>query len=212
MYFLTFIFLILLFTTNKFITGIYQYSWGNFPKTVFIHYFHTVFVMATAIYAVYLLWQGMQSIKLKRGKTKKYYECKYIFLAFTFVTLGGSDFLHNWGIDFFPLGCIFVTLFVVFITYAIFKHELLGISIVIKKSLIYSILISIMTAMYFASVYVIGMFLGDLTKTHSTILVLSMLILITLLFKPLETKLNQSIDRLIFKRPREAIEKENELF
>src|SRR3989344_4793965 len=136
---------------------------------------------------------------------------KYAFLAFLFVTLAGSDFLQNWGVDFFPLGNIFVALFIAFISYGIFKHELLGISVVIQKSLIYSILISIITAIYFAIVYITSSFIGELANTNSLPVVLFILTIITLLFRPLEQKIQKVIDKLFFKNSIDVIEKENAL-
>ncbi len=208
-YALTLIFLVLVWTNTNFISGIYKYSWGYFPRTGYIHVIHTVFVMATAFYSVYLLWLGMNSVKQIQGKNRRYYELKYALLAFLFVTFGSSDFLHNWGVDFFPIGCIFVALFITFTTYAIFKHELLGISIVIKKSLVYSMLLSTITTIYFSIVYITSSLLGDLTKAHSLPIILFILTIITLLFRPLEQKIRKVIDRLFYKKPREAIEQEN---
>ncbi len=209
-YFLSVFFLFLLWLTPNFITGIYNYPWGYYPKGGFIHPIHVlVVVMPTAIYGVFLLGRGVHIIEREHGKTKKYYETKYAFLAFLFITLSGIDFLQNWGVDFFPLGNIFVAAFIILITYAIFKHALLGISIVIRKSLIYSILISIITAIYFSIVYITSLFIGGLTNSASLPVVLFILAIITLLFKPLEQRIQNVLDKLFFKNPREVLEKEN---
>ena len=210
-YFFTFLFFVLLWSTNQFIVGLSEYSWGIYPKGGPIHILHSIFVIATAIYMVYILWHGMKIIKIKEGKSNKYHEVKYVFIAFLCMTLACMDFVQSWGVNLFPIGYIFVTVFFASTAYAIFKHELLGISIVVKKSLIYSILISFIAAFYFTIVYLVGQFVGDLTKAQSAPVILTILATITLLFKPIEQKINSAIDRWVFKKPRDVIEKENEL-
>jgi len=211
-YFLTFLFLILLWTTRNFIIGIYNYPWGYYPKGGFIHKIHVVFVMATAIYGLFIINRSTKIIKAREGRSKRYYESRYVFFSLLFVTFGGSDFLHNWGVNFFPIGNICVTLFVLFITLAIFKHQLLGISIAIQKSLIYSITLSLISVLYFSIVYMAGTTLGDITKSHSLPVILVVLALITLLFKPLERKVQIFIESRFFTKSRETLEKENLLY
>ena len=111
-YFLTFVFLILVWVSDKFISGVYDYSWGYFVRGGVLHKVHVVFVVVTAVFAIYLLGKGMVNENRQRGKTRTYYETKYMFLAFLFVTLAAIDFLPNMGIDIFPPGFIFVTIFV----------------------------------------------------------------------------------------------------
>jgi len=207
-YSLTIVFLILLWTTDKFVVGITSYQWGAYPEGGYIHRLHAIFVIATALYMLQLLWNGMNIVKKLYGHSKKYYEIKYVFIAFLFITIATVDFLPSWGADLFPIGFLFVSVFMISTAYAIFKHELLGISIVIQKSLIYSLLISIVAALYFSGVYLIGSFVGDVTKARSVPVIMVILAVITLMFKPIEQKIQKTIDKLFFK-PREVIEKEN---
>ena len=208
-YAITIIFVVLLFTTNQFITGYYDYSWGYYPKTGIIHYFHVFFVLITASYIMNMLWVAMRRVQASAGKIKKYYEYKFLFLSFCFATFSSTDFLHNWGVDFFPVGCIFMALFVASTTYAIFKHSLLGISIVVQKSLIYSLLISIVVSLYFSTVYLLSSFVGNLTAAHSPLAIVAILAVITILFNPIEQRIQNSIGRLFFKQSRDVLEKEN---
>ena len=207
-YSLTMVFLTLLWATDKFVIGIIRYQWGAYPEGGYIHRLHAVFVIATALYMLQLLWNGMNIVKKISGRSKKYYETKYVFIAFLFVTIATVDFLPSWGINLYPLGFFCVSVFMTSTAYAIFKHELLGISIVIQKSLIYSLLISIVAALYFSGVYLIGSFVGDITKARSVPVILVILAIITIIFNPIEQKIQKTIDKLFFKS-REDIEKEN---
>ncbi len=209
-YSFTFVFLVLVWTSNSFISGTYNYSWGFYPKGGVFHAIHTTFVLGTAFYAIHLLHLALTVVRNEHGKTNRYHEIKYLFLAMIFVTCGSSDFLHNWGIDFFPVGCIFAVLFVTFTMYGIFRHGVMGISIVIRKSLAYSILVSIIATLYFTIVYLTATFVGGLAKAHSAPVILLILTVITLLFKPLERKIQSFVDLLIFKKTPEELQKEND--
>jgi len=210
-YMITFIFLILIWFNPNFIEGVYEYSWGDFPKGGYVHYIHTFFVLLSAFYIVYLLNRGMRSVKQREGPSNRFYEIKYFFLAFLFVSFGSTDFLHNWGLDFFPVGSVFVALFITMSSYAILKYESLGISLVIKKSLVYSILVSCIASLYFVCVYLIGSFLGDLTHVKSASFLVVILVILTLISNPLERKIQTLVERLFYKKTRDVIEKENKL-
>lgn len=208
-YLLTFTFLFLLWLTDQFIVGIYDYPWGFYPKGGPIHKLRVFFVVFTAGFCVYLLWCGLRAEKAAHGKSRFYYQTKYLFFSFLFVSLGSIDFLANMGIDLFPMGPIFVTIFIYSTTYAIFKHNVLGVSLVIKKSLIYSILISCVAVAYFLLIYLTGKVLSDWAQIHSLSMNLLLVIAIVLASRPLEIKITSLVDRLFDKRPREAIEIEN---
>ncbi len=208
-YFFTMLFFVLVWTSAHFITGVYDYSWGYYPKGGFIHKIHVLFVVITALFGVYLLAGGAVEEKRRNGKTNTYYETKYLCLAFLFATMSAIDFLANMGIDIYPPGFIFFAIFIYATTYAIFKHNLLGVSIIIKKSLVYSILISIIIALYFLGIYIIGNLVKDWAQIRSTPLMLILLTVITLLSRPLEKKITDATDRLFFKKTHEVMEKEN---
>ena len=147
------IFLALLFTSDRFISGINNYSWGYYPRGGFIHVLYVCFAALTAAYAVYLLWKGLASVKEKSGKTKKYFQLRTILVAYACLALSSSDFLQNWGVDFLPMGSVFVSLYSILICYAIFKHEFLGISIIIKKTFFYSTLALTLSIFYVLAIF-----------------------------------------------------------
>lgn len=208
-YIITFIFLFLVWFSDQFIIGTISYNWGRYPQGGKIHFIHALFVIATAIYVVYTLWYGLKKIKTSEGKSKRYYETVLFLIAFFFATVATSDFTHSWGFGFFPVGGVFMSLFVTCITYGIFRHNLLGVSFVIKKSLLYSLLLSIISAIYFSIVYATGLALDSFAASRSFSVTLAILATITLIFKPLERQLQKKLDILFYKQPREVMEKEN---
>jgi hypothetical protein len=73
----------------------------------------------------------------------------YFFLAYLVsLLIASTNFLSNLGFNIYPLGSLAVIPFVTIITYAILKHELLDIKIILKKTLVFTILTSIITAIY----------------------------------------------------------------
>lgn len=203
--------LVFLWGSEKIISGHHSYSWGYYPKAGILHPINSIQIIATALYGDFLMFSQLNHIKKTEGKSRRYYEVKLIFFGLIFISLSASDFLQNYGASFFPLGPFFVTTFLIFMFYAIFKHEVLGISIVLKRSLVYSILLSIITVIYFAIVYLIGNGIGDMTKAQSLPVVLFILAIITLLFKPIERKLQRQIDKILFVKPIDVLSSENEL-
>ena len=211
-YVLTISFFMLLWTTPYFVIGLKHYSWGAYPEGGPIHRLHAAFVFATAVYVVLTLWTGLKRIQSAEGKGKKYNETMLFFLAFFFATISCSDFLHSWGFDYFPIGAICMTFFITCITYGIFRHNLLGVSLAIRKSLLYSMILSIISALYFLVVYVTGLFIGNAANSNSPFLNIFVMTVSVIIFKPLEHTIQKAIDKLFCLQPREIIEKENALF
>ena len=65
-------------------------------------------------------------------------QLKYLFTAFFITALTAIDFLANYGIKYRPLGYITIFLWVAIASYAIVRHQLLEIEVVIKKTLVFA--------------------------------------------------------------------------
>lgn len=145
-------------------------------------------------------------------------QLKYLFVAFFFGYGGGiSNFLWVYGINVWPynpFGTYGVPIYFAILTYAIVRHHLIDINVVIRKSAIYSALIGIITAIYFGVVYLTSLSFGAtihmISGRQSVAITLLAMILIALLFKPTERRIQRFLDRYFFKDTAEAITRENE--
>jgi len=132
-YTITAFFEISLFTTNYFVNGYYEYYWGFYPKAGFLHPFFLLFVGFTVIRFVSLLFS---SIKKELKSSFKYFQIEYVLVAMIFYILASVDFAVNYGFEFYPIGFIFILIFLGIVGYAISKYQLMNIKVILTEFLI----------------------------------------------------------------------------
>jgi len=124
--------------------------------------------------------------------------------------LGGTCFPLVFNVPIPPLGYHLVWLYNIFISYAIFRHQLWDIHVVIRRSLVYSILVTLLTAGYFGLVYGIERIFQTTFGYQSIWVSLSAFALMTLLFQPLKIWIQRLVDWVIFRVPQEELVKRME--
>ncbi len=151
-YFLSFIFLLLIWTPF-FASGVSQYSWGFYP---------TVGVASRAFNIMFATYIGLGFIELVRyfkvTSGRKRNQVKYL-LASTIIGfgLGITNFLPLYGFkNVYPLGHFGAPIAIVILAYAIVRHRLLDIDFVIRRSVIYSVLTAILATAYVSIVFSLG--------------------------------------------------------
>jgi len=131
-YFMSLAFIGSIFFTKKFISGTHTFYWGFQPKVEFLH---NVFVVYFSIIYLrcYLLLYGAYN-KIRNTYPREYIRIKYIFWAYIVATCSTTDFIANYGIEWYPLGFIFITIGFMTINYAIVRHRLMDINIVFTRA------------------------------------------------------------------------------
>jgi signal transduction histidine kinase len=124
--------------------------------------------------------------------------------------LGATAFPLVFDIQIPPYGFHFVWLYTIVITYAIFRHQLWDIHVVIRKSLVYSILVTLLTAGYFGLVYGIEWAFRVTFRYNSIWLSLATFALMALVFQPLKISIQRLVDWLIFHERQEQLAKRME--
>ncbi|MGA2468803.1 MAG: histidine kinase N-terminal 7TM domain-containing protein, partial [Thermodesulfobacteriota bacterium] len=85
----------------------------------------------------------IKHFKKAKGQTRN--QIRYLLIAAIIGFLGGlSTFLPSFNIEVFPFGFYFVSVYVVIISYAIAKHRLMDINIVLKKGTTYGLLVMLL--------------------------------------------------------------------
>lgn len=188
------VFLILLWTTNYFINGYYKYFWGYYPKANFLHLAYLLLISILAGRAIFLLGSN-----LEKEKSVRYNQTRYVLLALIVYIFAALDFVANYGIEFYPLGFIAILLSLGIISYAILRHRLMNIEIVIKKTAVYSLLTVFITGVIVSVILASEQLFRGITGYGSIWAGIVGAFVIALIFQPLRNKIQEMIDRLFFK-------------
>ena len=153
------------------------------------------------------LWNLWGAYKHATGRQK--IQLTYLFWGSVIGYLGGSlDWLFTFKtyIPFLnPFGIYGVPCYSIATTYAILHHRLFDVNLVIRKSLVYSILVTLLTAGYFALVYGVEQLFQVAFGYQSRWLSLAAFALMALLFQPLKIGIQHLVDWLIFRAPQHEL-------
>jgi len=194
-YFAGLIFLYLLWGTRKFISGSYDYYWGPYPEAGIIHPAYLLLLVFLAMRGVYILAKGLRDT----NTTGRYNQIKYVFFSLLFYIPASSDFIVNYGKEFYPIGFIFILISFAIIAYAIVRHQLLNIEIIIKKTLVFAGLFVASYAVFTSFAYLGSVVFENVVKNRWIAMAPSVLVVV-LMLRPLENFLRNATDRYLFQK------------
>ncbi len=162
---------------------------------------------AFVVYGQYILYRS-----LKDSDPETSIQRKLLFLAFLigFGSGGASHWLHIFGFNINPAWNGFITLYTLLVSYAIFRHKLLGLDFVIRKGLMYTAVLSISTIFYFIILVVLER-LFQQSIGYGTSYSIFVLCLTVLLAEPLRLKVQSFIDKKFYNESLHNIAKERDL-
>jgi len=150
---------------------------------------------------------------MKRSTGLQLVQDKFMFWSVLVGFLGGvSTALPGYGLRVYPGFQILIIFYIVFTSYAIFKHgALMPLDVVIKRNIFYSSLATSVTIIYFVGVLVFGNIFKHLVGHENWSGSAISLIVIAIIFIPLKHKIQSKVDKIILKNsPLEmAIQNEN---
>jgi signal transduction histidine kinase len=153
------------------------------------------------------LWKLWKAYKKASGQHRT--QLKYLFWGSAVGYLGGSPdwfFVFGFHIPYLsPFGIYCVPLYSIAMAYAVLHHKLFEVNLIIRKSLVYSILVTLLTAGYFGLVYSIERFFQLTFGYQSWRLSLTAFALMALLFQPLKIWIQRLMDWLIFRTPQHEL-------
>ena len=198
-----------------------------FAKTNFIAAYPYQKIYNTILYytagKIYFLWFGFLSaimtyahlilIKFyldKRNKEKDNLTLLLIAASCAFIC-GTANFFYFLNFSLFQFANLGIVVYCLIVTYAIFRHQLLGIEVIYKKGLLYSMLIAILTGIYLLLILIVeGLFRGFMGY-KSYIVSLLAAFTIAILFNPLRNRLQAFVDKIFLGKTSQEIAHENEL-
>ena len=145
---------------------------------------------------IFLLYRQVQTnTGIKRN------QFKYLVFALSLGYIGGgTNFLLWYDIPVRPFGNILVSVYVVLFSYAVIKFSLLDIDFIIRKSLVYALLLLVLIVPCFALVITAQvMTFGEISYNFS-LFTLLIFIVVGFLFPKLRIQAEDALERVLFKK------------
>lgn len=130
-YILSILFVVSLWSTDSFISGVYINSWGYYPKAAQLHLLYLALLLFVSVKTILGLYARIRSGAASPNSNN---QTKYIFVASILYFLAGIDFLDNYGLSIYPVGYLFILACLVTYAYAIIRYRLLDIRIAISRA------------------------------------------------------------------------------
>ena len=170
-----------------------------------LYYFFLMIFFGYATYAIILLFKSFHTATLY---TKN--QLKYIIVGIIAGYIGGStNFLPFFGIAMLPYLNILVTIYATMFVYAIVAHKLLDITVIFRKTLVYSILATMIAVVYFGIIITLENLFRECFGYKSFVLSFLIISLFIVLFQPLKNYIQNFLDRLFFHGTIDQIDAEN---
>ncbi|MFH1460766.1 MAG: ATP-binding protein [Candidatus Omnitrophota bacterium] len=198
-----------LFKTNTILAGFYTHFWGFYPKAGNYHYMFQFIWSVLVILVIYIIYKKINQPNITSSEKQQLYFALYPFVLGTII--GPIDFLGKYGLEIYPLGYFCIPLMIICMCIGIFKHQIMGIRVALQKSLIYSILIAILTGIYLLLIVGIEWLFKNIIGYTSLPVSLVATFIIAILFNPLRNKIQKIIDRLFLGKTTEEFATENKL-
>ncbi|MFC1511426.1 histidine kinase N-terminal 7TM domain-containing protein [Candidatus Margulisiibacteriota bacterium] len=189
-----FIFLPLI-PTNLLLSGVKKFFWGYWFQAGPLHPLFIIYYLIFLGLSFALLYisykkedSGLQKIRIK-----------YVMVAFLISYIGATDFIPDYGIEIYQPSHIPIMIYFAVIAYAIIKHRLMDITVVVRKSLLYSSIIGLFTGFYIFGIFMLSLFFQRITGYNSILMAAIVILVFALGFQPIKNRAQEYIDRIFLK-------------
>lgn len=194
---------------DVFLDGVYLYPWGYYPKAgplyaAFIAYFYGCFGTCVAFLLRVLLKAK------KEGRSPTFInQVKYVFVAFCVASASFSDYLPNYHIQVYPGAYLAAAGWLVVMAYGTLRYRVIDINLIIRKTLIYSVVTGILIGIYVLAITIFTKLFQGLTGYETLFSSGVAAGLITVCVQPLKKKIQVFVDSKFF---RQYVDREEKLY
>ena len=191
---------------------------GSVRAIAYVPYFNSVTRIGLLVPGAFFICVNASLYLLcgayRRSTGQRRVQLKFLFWASLFGYLGGSP---DWflilgfycpGLN--PFGIYAVPLYSIATTYAVLYHRLFGFRLVIRKSLVYSLVVTLLTTGYFGLVYAIERLFQTTFGYQSFAISFFAFALMALAFQPLKIGIQRMVDQLLFGKSYEHLARQME--
>ncbi len=196
------------FYTDFFLSVVPKYPFLNYAAPALVYHYFTIHFFGLAIYAEIILLRKILSGITDPLKN----QLKYILVGTSLGFASGFNyFLPVYDLPMMPVIPYFIWSYAAIISYAIVRHRLMDVTVVFRKGLIYSVLVAATSSIYFILVYSAGVLFQNYAGYKSLPEILIVFAIIAFVFKPIEKKTREIVDKFLLRRSPEQLERENDL-
>jgi len=181
--------------TPLYIESMQKHSFGFFAKGGTLYPLFGIGSLCMAIIVLTLIFQAIRNEKNSIRKNR----LKYVFAGFGVMgVMNGLNVLPIMGYAIYPPGSFSFIPLVVF-AIGLFKHDLLDMGILIKKSLVYSLITALLTCMYAIIILFANRLFAGFDFSDSIFFHLLFFLLIAFAIGPLKAKIQGLVDNIFSK-------------
>jgi hypothetical protein len=167
-----------------------------------------LFVLMFVIVVVHFHWVVIKQYSKLRSRERN--QIRYVLLASLIGFAGGiTTFPLAFNVRIYPFGAFLIGSYPMIISYAIMKHRLMDISVIIRKTLVYSTVMGILIVTYLLIVTLFTRLFQGLTGYQTVFSSTVAAALITVCFQPLRKRVQAFVDRKFF---RQFVDREEKLY
>ncbi len=189
-----------LYASSKYIFNSFYYYNSNTTMVVFMIFW--IIIVLTAYIRLILHY------KICYPEQKK----ALLFLILSLIGFSGgiTNFMATFDLNIYPYSNFLVPIHSIFITLAIFRHQLIEVDLVIKRGLVYSTVIAILSLTYLLMVLLLEKYFEELFGYKSLIVSAITAFILGLFFIPLRNKIHSFVDEYFYKGTPEEIIQQNQ--
>ncbi len=142
--------------TSLLMKGVCRYFWGFYPLAGQGEWLFGVSYLALVLYAMHLLTKAARSAD---GDKRNQLRTLYLGALICFGS-GCTNILPLYGVEVYPVGNLFNSLYSLLVAYAIFEYGLMEIRVIFRRGIVYAILSGGLTVVYLSMVAVLQRLFG----------------------------------------------------
>ena len=211
--------LLVLVYAQAFLFGILSFN-GKLFASIEFKFDSFYYPMANTLFlCAFLMW--LTVISLTYYYLFIYYKDSYpenkksifFLLIAIIIGFGGGipNFFPSFNINIYPYGNFLIPFFTITMMYPILRYQFLNIDLLIKKSIVYSFLITGTSLFYLLIVVILEQLIKEFIGYRSTIISILAACILGALFVPIRNRFQSFIDTYFFKGTQIQIAEENEL-
>jgi hypothetical protein len=178
--------------------GVYNYSWGYlFRPSATALLGTSAWLVLFYIFVWLSCWFLFRTYKNETSPVRRRH-ILYIFISFVVISLANIKIAALYNVDspaLLPAGMLVIDIFGALIGISIIKHRLLDITVIIKKTTIYSLLLALIIFIFSLSEHMLATYVGEFFGGHSVFIHIISIAVVIAIIMPIRQKIEHAIGR-----------------